>query len=51
MSKRRYLVSAYFSDFVEATTEQDAVEAFYDQLSSLKLREFEVQVQEEDDPI
>jgi hypothetical protein len=51
MSKRRYLLSAYFSDFVEAATEQDAIDAFYDQLNLLKLRDFEVQVQEEDDPL
>ena len=49
MSKKRYLVSAYYSEWVEATSEANAEEKFESLLSDAKMRDFVVEVQDEDD--
>ena len=41
---KSYLISAYYSEFVEAATEQEAKDKFRDILAGIKLGEFEVEV-------
>jgi hypothetical protein len=51
MKKQRYLLSAHYSSWVEANDEETATELFYQELESLKFREFEVNVEETDDVV
>jgi hypothetical protein len=49
MKKQRYLLSAHYSSWIEAKDEDTAIELFYQELESLKFREFWVNVEESDD--
>jgi hypothetical protein len=50
---RRFLISAYFSDFIEAYDEEAAVSEMADRISGsdIKMHEWEIVMQEESDPI
>ena len=48
-AKRRYLVSAYYSDWVEANSPNEAETIFTDRLPDVKVRDYIVEVQEDDD--
>lgn len=52
-AKRRYLVSAYYSDWIEAASIDEARTVLKDALieDHIKLRDFIFEVQDEDDPI
>ena len=52
-AKRRYLVSAYYSDWIEAASVDEARAVLEDALieDRIKLRDFIFEVQDEDDPI
>lgn len=46
---QRYLVSAYYSDWVEAKDGQEAIDKMTDFLiKEIKIREFEIAVEDED---
>ena len=47
---KRYLVSAYYSDWVEGEDEQQAIDKMTDfPAAEIKIREFEVTAEESDD--
>ena len=52
-AKRRYLVSAYYADWIEAASVDEARTVLEDALveGGIKPREFIIAVQDEDDPI
>lgn len=45
-TKNRYHLSAYLSDFVEATNEDEAWEAFQEMVANAKLRDFIFEMQD-----
>jgi hypothetical protein len=46
--KKRYLISVYYSDWIEAESENDAINQMSDQLPYLKSHEWEIVCGEED---
>lgn len=47
--KKRYLISVYYSDWIEADSEEDAVGQMSDQIPYLKRHEWEIVCGEEDE--
>lgn len=47
--KKRYLISVYYSDWIEAESEEEAIGQMSDQLPYLKSHEWEIVCGEEDE--
>lgn len=47
--KTKYLVTVYYSDWIEAESEDDALDAMHERVHSLKRHEWEMNVEDEEE--
>ena len=45
----RYLVTVYYSDWIEAESEDDAMDAMHERIHDLKRHEWEINVEDQDE--
>lgn len=46
--KKRYLISVYYSDWIEAESEDDALDAMHERIQDLKRHEWEMNCEDTD---
>jgi len=47
----RYLVTVYYSDWIEAKSEDDALDAMNERIQGLKRHEWEMNVEDQDEAV
>lgn len=49
--QKRYLISAYYSDWIVADSQVDAMDQMYEKLQDLRRQEWDITAQDEDDEL